>query len=112
VFVVVPLVTSHWGLIALSFVLGLGLGMGQPAVMALLHEVSPPGRVGEAVGLRMTLVNATQVVLPVLFGAVGSALAALLAGSLAYLPLFWCVSVAALLSGVASLRRGTAPRAA
>jgi MFS family permease len=112
VFVVFPLVTSHWGLIALSFVLGLGLGMGQPAVMALLHEVSPPGRVGEAVGLRMTLVNATQVVLPVLFGAVGSALAALLAGSLAYLPLFWCVSVAALLSGVASLRRGTAPRAA
>jgi hypothetical protein len=33
-----------------------------------------------------------------------------LAGSLAYLPLFWCVSIAAFASGAASLRRGAASR--
>jgi len=59
VYLVFPLVGSHYGLIALAFVLGLGLGVGQPAVMSLLHRVAPPGRVGEAVGLRMTMINGT-----------------------------------------------------
>ena len=36
---------------ALSFVLGLGLGSAQPIIMSLLYEASPPGRQGEAVGI-------------------------------------------------------------
>ena len=39
-------------LMALSFLLGLGLGCAQPIIMSLLYEASPPGRQGEAVGLR------------------------------------------------------------
>jgi len=100
VYLVFPLVTSHWGLIALSFTLGLGLGVGQPTVMALLHRVSPPGRVGEAVGLRMTLINGTQTVLPTAFGSAGSALSSVLTGSLTFAPIFWGV---ALLVGAGSV---------
>ena len=87
-------------LIALSFTLGLGLGVGQPTVMALLHRVSPPGRVGEAVGLRMTLINGTQTVLPTAFGSAGSALSSVLTGSLTVAPIFWGV---ALLVGAGSV---------
>ncbi len=107
VFLVFPLVTSFWGLMGLSFLLGLGLGVGQPAVMSLLHEVSPAGRVGEAVGLRMSLVNGTQVVLPTLFGVVGTLLASVMGGALAYAPLFWCVSVGAVAGGLTALRQRT-----
>ena len=66
--------------------------MGQPAIMSLLHHVAPPGRVGEAVGLRMTLINMTQTVLPTAFGSAGSVLSMFLSGSLTFAPLFWGVS--------------------
>ncbi|HVL56365.1 MAG TPA: MFS transporter [Burkholderiaceae bacterium] len=58
-------------LIALSFVLGLGLGISQPMVLSILHRVAPPHRIGEAAGLRVMLVNGTQTVLPGAFGALG-----------------------------------------
>lgn len=61
-------------MVALSFVLGLGLGISQPMILSVLHRSAPPHRVGEAVGLRLMLVNGTQTVLPTAFGAVGSAL--------------------------------------
>ena len=32
--------------------------------LSLLHGLTPPGRVGEAVGLRLMIINATQTVLP------------------------------------------------
>ena len=59
-------------LFALSFGLGLGLGVSQPMVLSLLHRVTPPGRIGEAAGLRLMIVNGTQTVLPGAFGALGS----------------------------------------
>lgn len=59
-------------LFALSFALGLGLGVSQPMVLSLLHRVTPPGRIGEAAGLRLMIVNGTQTVLPGAFGALGS----------------------------------------
>jgi predicted MFS family arabinose efflux permease len=71
VYLVYPLFPSLTGMLALSFLLGLGLGVGQPMMMVVLHRVSPPGRIGEAAGLRMTLVNATQTFLPTTFGAFG-----------------------------------------
>lgn len=104
VYLVFPLVTSHYGLIVLAFVLGLGLGVGAPAVMSLLHRVTPPGRVGEAVGLRMALINGTQAILPTAFGGLGSALSAFLAGPLAFAPLFWGVALALGAGGYAVLR--------
>jgi MFS family permease len=61
-------------MLTLSFVLGLGLGVCQPMILSALHRYAPEGRVGEAVGLRMTLVSATQTALPTAFGALGGAL--------------------------------------
>ena len=61
-------------LMTLSFVLGIGLGCSQPMVMSLLYSTSPPGRQGEAVGVRTTVMNASHTALPLAFGALGTAL--------------------------------------
>lgn len=89
-----PFTASLPLMMALSFTLGLGLGISQPIVLALLHRLAPPERAGEAVGLRMVLVNGTQTFLPGVFGAVGGAfgvatlfwgMALLLGGSIFYI---------------------------
>ena len=73
-FFLFPLLERAPFLMAISFLLGLGLGMSQPMVMSLLHNTVPAGRVGEAIGVRMTLVNVSQITIPLLFGALGTAL--------------------------------------
>lgn len=72
-------------LMALSFCLGLGLGMSQPMVMALLHSHAPPGRMGEAAGVRMSLVQSMSVAVPLAFGALGA--------TIGLTPVFWSVGV-------------------
>lgn len=109
VYLVFPLVTSHYGLMLLAFVLGLGLGVGQPAIMSLLHHVSPPGRVGEAVGLRMTLINTTQTVLPTVFGSAGSVLSLFFSGSMTFAPLFWGVAAMLGVGSINALRKRPDP---
>jgi MFS family permease len=69
-----PFVNSVPLLIALSFILGLGLGASQPVIMALLYEASPPGRQGEAVGIRTTMMNGSQTFIPLASGAISAAL--------------------------------------
>jgi MFS family permease len=69
-----PFVQSVPLLMALSFMLGLGLGASQPVIMALLYEASPPGRQGEAVGIRTTMLNGSQTFIPLASGALSSAL--------------------------------------
>jgi predicted MFS family arabinose efflux permease len=69
-----PVMKNAPGLMALSFLLGLGLGCAQPMIMAVLYSASPPGRQGEVVGVRTTLLNASHTFLPLLFGAMGTAL--------------------------------------
>ena len=54
---------------ACSLLLGLALGMVQPMVMSMLHQITPEHRHGEAVGLRMMAINASSVAMPMLFGA-------------------------------------------
>ena len=73
-YAVCPFVTRLEILMALAFMLGMALGGAQPMVMALLHDAAPEGRTGEAVGVRATIVTAGQTSMPLLFGAVGSAL--------------------------------------
>jgi MFS family permease len=68
-----PLFHSAWPLAAASFLLGVGCGCGQPLSMSLVYNASPPGRVGEATGLRLTVNQATHFVVPLLFGGLGSA---------------------------------------
>jgi hypothetical protein len=95
-YAVYPLYTSLEALLALSFMLGLGLGASQPMVLSLLARVAPPDRLGEAVGLRVMMVNGTQTVLPGTFGALGALIGVA--------PLFWGMALL-LAAGSASVGR-------
>ena len=70
-------------MLALSFVIGLGLGASQPIILAMLHDAAPPGRSGEVNGMRMTLISTSQWTMPLVFG--------LLSASTGMLPLFFIV---------------------
>jgi len=96
-FVVYPLLSHPWLLMTLSFALGLSLGSTQPFILSLLQTHAPEGRKAEVFGMRMALVNGSQVSMPLGFGAIGS-----LVG---ILPLFW-VSSAALILGAWLTRAG------
>lgn len=85
VYLVFPFLDSAAALGALSFALGLALGSGQPIVLSLLHTYAPPGRVGETVGMRMSLMQTMAVAVPLVFGALGT--------SVGLLPVFWSVGV-------------------
>lgn len=69
-----PFMHTPVTMMMVTAVLGLALGSSQPNVLALLHHASPAGRAAEAVGIRVTISNASQVVLPLAFGAAGAAL--------------------------------------
>ncbi len=71
-FVFIPLFKSAVALGMVCFVLGLGLGLGQPLTVILAYNRSPAGRAGEVVGMRIAVNNAMHVVMPPLFGALGS----------------------------------------
>lgn len=88
-YAIFPLVRTVPLLAAIAFLLGLGLGATQPSIMALVYATAPEGRAGEAVGVRTVVLNASHTVLPLLFGALGTALG--------MLPVFW--SMAAALAG-------------
>lgn len=96
-FFLFPLLERAGLLMAVAFLLGLGLGMSQPMVMSLLHNTVPPGRVGEAIGVRMTLVNISQITIPLLFGALGTALG--------MLPVFWATALLLSVGGGYAKRR-------
>ena len=55
-----------------SVVLGVVLGSVQPMIMSTLHQITPEARQGEALGLRLMAINASSVVMPMLFGTVGA----------------------------------------
>jgi MFS family permease len=96
-----PLVTEVSLLMVLSFVLGIGLGSAQPMIMSLLYESSPPGRQGEAVGLRTFLLNGSHTLIPIVSGALSAA-----AGTAV---VFWMLS-GTLLGGAWYARRRVTPR--
>ncbi len=99
-----PFFSSLSPLIAVAFLLGLGLGAAQPNVMSLVHSRSPQGRVGEALGLRSMIIHSSQVSLPLVFGAFGSVLGAA--------AMFWTMAVIVCTGGVAAVRWGKHKRAA
>lgn len=80
-----PFTSTAWMMGLCSGLLGLSLGAVQPMVMSTLHQITPERRQGEALGLRLMTINASSVLMPMLFGATGSLIG--IAG------VFWCVSV-------------------
>lgn len=71
-FAVYPLLDNAFTMGLCSVLLGFALGTGQPMVMSLLHQITPPHRQGEALGLRLMAINASSVLMPVLFGSAGA----------------------------------------
>jgi MFS family permease len=71
-FALFPMFSSALALALVSFLLGIGCGCGQPLSMTMVFNASPKGRVGEATGMRITVNQITHVLVPLLFGAVGS----------------------------------------
>ncbi|MEW6670653.1 MAG: MFS transporter [Thermodesulfobacteriota bacterium] len=65
----------------ISFILGLGLGCGQPLAIMLTYNLAPDGRSGEALGMRITVNKFIQISVPVIFGSIGS--------MFGLLPVFW-----------------------
>ena len=84
-YVLFPFVESVPLLMAISFVLGLGLGCAQPVIMAVLYDASPPGRQGEAVGVRTLMLNASHTAIPLASGAISAAVG--------MAPAFWALAV-------------------
>ena len=78
-----PFMPNPWAMGLCSVLLGLVLGSVQPMIMSTLHQITPEHRQGEALGLRLMSINASSVLMPSLFGAVGA-----VAG---VSPLFWVV---------------------
>jgi len=92
-----PLVRTVPLLAAIAFLLGLGLGATQPSVMSLIYAMAPPGRAGEAVGVRSVILNASHTVLPLAFGGLGA--------TLGMSPVFWSMATALAAGGWFADRR-------
>ena len=81
---VYPLMNDAFTMGVCSVLLGLSLGSVQPMVMSTLHQITPEHRHGEALGLRLMGINASSVLMPIVFGAAGTVIG--IGG------VFWCVS--------------------
>jgi MFS family permease len=71
-FCVYPFLPTPFTMGICSVLLGLSLGSVQPMIMSTLHQITPEHRRGEALGLRLMTINASSVVMPMLFGAAGA----------------------------------------
>ena len=49
----------------------MALGAAQPMIMSLLHQITPSSRHGQAVAMRILLINVSSVSMPMLFGTAG-----------------------------------------
>jgi sugar phosphate permease len=100
-----PFMPTAWSMGFCSVLLGMVLGMVQPMIMSTLHQITPQHRQGEALGLRLMSINASSVLMPMLFGTVGA--------MVGVAPLFWVVgaAVGSGARGAWGLRPGPEPKA-
>ncbi len=67
-----PLMPTALTMGVCSVLLGFALGMVQPMIMSMLHQITPEHRHGEALGLRLMAINGSSVLMPMLFGTAGA----------------------------------------
>ena len=72
-FALLPFFVNAYALAAIAFLLGLGVGCATPIGMSFIYVLTPQGRVAESMGLRKTLNQGTHIVIPLVFGVVGTA---------------------------------------
>ena len=94
-YMLVPLVSQAPFLALMAFLLGIGLGCAQPLTILLTYNHAPEGRSGEALGMRLTVNKFTQIAVPLVFGAMGSAFG--------LVPVFWANGAFLLAGGIISL---------
>jgi MFS family permease len=99
-----PLLSGVAMLVLVAFLLGLGLGSAQPLTIMLTYHHAPPGRSGEALGMRLTVNKITQIAIPVVFGGIGTVFG--------LGPVFWANAAFLLTSGVLSVKDRRAPPSA
>lgn len=73
-FLLLAAVTQTWILYAISILMGIAHGLGQPVMMSMYFSASPDGRKGEAAGLRGILQNSVSAASPLVMGGLGSIL--------------------------------------
>jgi predicted MFS family arabinose efflux permease len=95
-YLAIPALGDAWLLAAAAFVLGLALGSAQPLTIILTYNQAPPGRSGEALGMRIMANKITQIAVPLAFGGFGAALGAA--------PVFLATGVFLLGAGCLSLK--------
>ena len=86
---------------AVSFLLGLGLGCGQPLSIVLTYNNAPPARIGEALGIRLAVNKFTQISVPIVFGTLGA--------SFGVAPVFWSNAVLLMVGGALTARARAVP---
>ena len=74
VFALYPFATTPWLMGGCALLLGLTLGAVQPMIMSTLHHLTPANRHGEAIAFRSMAINFSSSVMPLAFGALGTAL--------------------------------------
>ena len=94
-FLLVPFVREAPFLAGVAFLLGLGLGCAQPLTILLTYNHAPLGRSGEALGMRLSVNKFTQILVPVIFGGLGTVYGLLL--------VFWVTGAFLLAGGFVSL---------
>jgi MFS family permease len=72
-FAIYPFMQTPLAMGLCSVLLGFALGTVQPMIMSTLHQITPDARHGEALGLRLMAINASSVLMPLLFGSLGAA---------------------------------------
>lgn len=93
-----PLFRTVTLIAGVAFLLGLGLGASQPSLMSLIQQSTPQGRLGEALGVRTTVLNMSSTLLPLFFGGVGAAVG--------IAPVFWAMALGLGGAGVFARRHG------
>lgn len=83
-------------LAGISFLLGMGVGAGQPISMSLVYAESPKGRINESLGLAMAIANVKQFLWPLVLGFV--------AFSLGIGPMVWLIGITLALAALYTLR--------
>jgi MFS family permease len=89
-------------LVLTAFLLGLGLGSAQPLTIMLTYHHAPPGRSGEALGMRLTVNKVTQIAIPIVFGGIGTVFG--------LAPVFWANAAFLFAGGALSVKDPPRPR--
>lgn len=98
-FVLMPFFENFYLLAMVSFLMGLGLGCGQPLSIVMAYSRSPKGRTGEVLGVRITVNKMVQFIVPIAFGSLGSLFG--------FFPVFWSNGLLFIISGYLMIKKNS-----